>query len=334
MTADLLSDDILKLLEKGNLSPCYLFYGPEEFRRERVLSRIREEFLPESTRDFNLEICYGGEADPYDIMNRASSSPFMVSRRLIIVRRTEEFKAEQLEKFLPYLEEPVISTCLIFVSSRPDFKKRFYKKMRSSGWAVNFAALQPYQIGPWIRKTAKELGMNISRQACLYLQQIVGDRLDDIYSELFKLRLRYREGDVGEEEVRELAIHSRLYSIFELVNAISVKDRGESLSVLSRFLEEEDKRSGPLQIIGMINRQLGLLWRTKAMKEKGINSKQMASKLGVQPFAAGKLVKQSTHWSVNDLEYGISQLHRADRLLKSGSRPRPVLECLVLSLCG
>ena len=73
---------------------------------ERVLDKVREDFIPESARDFNMEICYGGETSPADIVNRAQSLPFMSQNRLMIVRRVEELKAAQLEVFLPYLDNP------------------------------------------------------------------------------------------------------------------------------------------------------------------------------------------------------------------------------------
>src|SRR4030043_154737 len=100
-----LPEDILKSLKRGELAPFYLFYGPDEFTLERVLARIRDEFLPGSSRDFNLELFYGGEAsaDPYDIISRAKTIPFLAGSRLIIVRRMEEFKSDQLDKFIPYL---------------------------------------------------------------------------------------------------------------------------------------------------------------------------------------------------------------------------------------
>ena len=334
MPGDLLPEDLIKSLDNGKLAPYYLFHGPDEFRMERTLSRIRESYIPETARDFNLEICYGGETDPNEILNHARTIPFMAANRLIIVRRTEEFTSDQLDKFLPYLEDPPDSTCLIFLSSRTDFKRKFYKKIRTSGLAVNFLELKSNQIVPWIKRAAKEMGLNIDVQACIYLQQVVGNRLRDLDSELVKLQLRYGSGDIGEEQVRELAIHGRIYSIFELMNAVSVKDRRESLSVLNRFLEEEDKRSGPLQVLGMLNRQIGLLWQTKVIIEKNGKTKDVASKLGLIPFSASNFIKQSKHWSSDELEEGILRLYRADRLLKAGSRPGPVLESLILSLCG
>ncbi|MFC1891465.1 DNA polymerase III subunit delta [Thermodesulfobacteriota bacterium] len=334
MAGDLKSEDILKALGNGKLEPFYLFFGPDEFMLERVLDKVRADFIPESARDLNVEICYGGETSPADIINRAQSVPFMAQNRLIIVRRVEELKADQLEVFLPYLDDPSPTTCLIFISSKTDFKRKFYKKIRSLGRSVKFAELREAQIIPWVKHTAKDLGLNMDGQACLYLHQIVGNGLRDLYAELVKLQIRYGNNKVGEDEIKELAISSRIYSIFELMNSISVKDRKGAITILNRFLEEEDKKGAPLQVIGMLNRQMRLLWQTKTIAEKGGNSKDAAKKLGLAPFSAGLFIKQSKHWSEDELERSFSLLYKADHLLKSGSRPKPVMENLIMSLCG
>ena len=332
MARDLLPEDVLKSLDKGQLAPFYLFYGLGEFRLEKVLDRIRSVFIPESVRDFNLEILYGDEANPDDILNRARSLPFMAQNRLMIIRRTERFGSDALKRFLPYLEEPVASTCLIFVSSKADFNKKFYKRIRELGRTVNFGQLTDHRVVPWIRQTAKELGLDIDGQACAYLHQIVGNSLRDLYAELEKLYLRYGKGSVGVEQVRELAIHSRIYTIFELMNSISEKKTAKALGVLNRFLEEEDKRIAPLKIIGMLNRQIRLLWQAKSILAKGGQTNDVAKELGLPLFSARNFVEQSRYWSVAEFERGLNLLYEADGLLKSSFRPRPVLENLVLTL--
>lgn len=284
MAGDLRPEDVTQALEKGKLAPFYLFYGPNEFIIERVLSRIKNNYIPENSRDLNMEICYGGETDPSDVVDRAQTLPFLASNRLIILRRTDAYKADQLNQFIPYLENPVDSTCLIFLSSKTNFKNKFYKKIRSFRLAVNFLELRNNQVVPWIMNTAREIGLSINRQGCVFLQELTGNRLRDIYSELQKLKLSYGEKQVGEKEVRELAINSRMYTIFELMDAFSVKNIPGMLSVLKRFLEEEDKRSAPLQIIGMLNRQIVLLWKVKVLNSKNANINEIASKLGIAPF--------------------------------------------------
>lgn len=331
---DLQPESVLNALEKGKLAPYYLFYGPGEFRLEKVLDRIRNDYVQESARDLNLELLYGDEISPSEVINHARSVPFLAPSRLIILRRTERIKAASLEHFLPYLDQPADTTCLVFISSKTNFSTKFYKKIKASGRAVHFMALKENQVVPWIKRMSKELNLQIDAQACTYLQQIVGNKLRDLYGELEKLRIRYGESRVGMDEVKGLVIHSRIYSIFELMDKISERNPAVSLGILKRYLEEEDPRAAPLQIMGMLNRQIRLLLQTKVILDQGGGKKDVAGKLHLVPFSAGKFATQSKKWSEKDLENGLRLLYGADGLLKSGSRPRPVLENLILSLCG
>jgi DNA polymerase-3 subunit delta len=334
MARDLAPEEVLKSLKEGNLAPFYLFHGPGEFRLEKVLDKIRSSFIPAAARALNVEVFYGGEKiDPAEIISRARSFPFLASNRLIIIRRTEKFRAADLEMFLPYLEEPVETTCLIFVSSKTDFRMNFYKRIRSLGRAVDFTNLSERQMVPWIKRTAEELGLKIDSEACAYLHQIVGNSLRELFAELEKLRLRYGEEVVGVEQVKELALHTRIYTIFELMKSISERKCPESLRILNRFLEEEDKLGAPLQILGMLNRQFRLLWQTKHILSKGGDKADVARTLGLPGFSAREFVAHSKVWSVKELEKGLGQLYQADGLVKSGSRPKPVLENVVFSLC-
>lgn len=331
---DLQPESVLKALEKGKLSPYYLFYGPGEYRLEMVLERIRKDYIPESSRDLNLEILYGDEISPAEVVNHARSIPFLAPNRLIILRRTERMNAASLEHFLPYMEQPVETTCMIFISSKTNFSTKFYKKFRASGRAVQFMDLKENQVVPWIKRLAKDMDLQIDSQGCSALQQIVGNSLRDLHAELEKLRIRHGKNPVGVEEVRNLAIHSRIYSIFELMDKVSEKKTAESLDVLNRFLEEEDKRAAPLQIMGMLNRQIRILLQTKAITDHGGGKKEVSKRLHLIPFSAGKFVMQAKKWSETELEKGLKLLYGADGLLKSGSRPQPVLENLIVSLCG
>ncbi len=335
MAGDLPYEDLLKSLEKGKLAPFYLFYGPEEFSLEKVLDRIRNDFIPPSTRDFNQEIFYAGEkTDPSEIISRARSLPFVTGNRLIIVRRTENFSTADLERFLPYLEKPVDTTCLIFVASKTDFRKSFYKRIKEQGQVVHFTKLRENQVVPWIRGAARELGLKIDGQASAYLHQIVGNSLRDLYAELEKLTIRYGGEMVGVEQVKGLAIHSRIYTIFELMNKVSERNCHDSLTVLNRFLEEEDKKDAPLRILGMLNRQIRIMWQTKSILTKGGQIKEMAKKLGLPNFSAREFARHAPNWSVQEMERALDLLYEADGLLKSGSRAKPVLENLIFGLCA
>jgi DNA polymerase-3 subunit delta len=340
MADDLQPDDVLKEARKGRAAPFYLFYGPGEFRMERVLATLRTLLVPEAARDFNLEVLYGDDKsgeqpiEPEGIINKASSVPFLAERRLIVLRRTESFTADQLEKFLPYLERPSPSTCLIFISSRTNFSTKFYQRFRSAGVAVLFEELRGKQIVPWIKKTASEdLGMTLDGEACAYLHAVVGNRPRELYSELEKLHLRYGK-TVSLDQVKEAVTHSRVYTVFELMDAVSIKDCGSSLRILKRYLEEEDPRDAPLGLISMLNRQVRLLWQTKAVLLKRGATQEVQKKTGLSGFPVKKLMEQAPRWTEEELESALVRLHWSDDRLKSGSSPRVILETLILSLCS
>jgi DNA polymerase-3 subunit delta len=340
MSGDLQPDDVLKAAKKGQVAPYYLFYGPGEFRMERVLAILKTMLVPEAARDFNLEVLYGDDKvgdqpiEPEQIINKASSLPFIAQRRLIILRRTGSFTTDQLERFLPYLEKPSPSTCLIFISLRTNFNTKFYKKFRSEGVAVLFDELKGNQIVPWIKRTAsEELGMTLDGEACAYLQAVVGNRPRELYSELEKLHLRYGK-TVSQAQVKEAVSHSRVYTIFELMDAVSTKDSGSSLRILKRYLEEEDPRDAPQGLIGMLNRQIRLLWQTKGVMVKRGGPQEVQKKTGLAGFPVRKLMEQAPRWTEQELQSALERLRWSDDRLKSGASSRVILETLILSLCS
>lgn len=330
MASDLNPEQVINQLKKGDMGPVYLFYGEDDFRLEKVLDTIRD-CVEEAARDFNLRTFHGDNASTADILDDACSLPFMSSNRVIIVRRVEKFSSSALESFLPYLENPVETTRLIFVSLKTDFKKKFYKKCRALGVAVHFKPLYDSQIPPWIKKTAADIGLKINREACEYLHGIIGNRLREIHTELEKLHLRHGDRPIGLSEIKESAIHSRVYTIFELMDHISSKDRDKSVSVLCRFLEEEG-RDAAFGIIGMLNRQMRLLFEAGSILESGGGQADVAKKIKVPPFLVKKIVQQSKKWTLDELERGLHLLHDADGLLKTGSQTDLVLEMLIISL--
>lgn len=333
MAGDLAPEDVLGQIKRGRWFPFYLFYGESEFLLEKVLEEMRELAVPEAARALNFRVFYGDEVTPVEVLDAARSIPFLADRRFLIVRRTEKIPTSGLEGFLPYLEDPVPSTCLVFVSGKPDFKRKFYRKIRETGRAVHFARLQDRQVVAWLRRMAKDLNLDMDAEAYAYLHQMVGTRLRDLHSEMEKLSIRFGGSHVGPDEIRDLAIQSRSYTVFELVDAVSFKKCAEALTVLRRFLEEED-RDGALKVLGMLNRQLRLLWDAGALSDSGKGSHEVAKKLGLPPGIGKKLVEQSRLWRPESIIQGFHRLYEADHRIKSGAPGPDVIVQLFLDLCA
>jgi DNA polymerase-3 subunit delta len=332
MPVEIAPDTVLTHLKKGRLNPVYLFYGPDDFHLENVLKNIRETFIPESARDFNLHI-FDGDAhvNPGDILDAARSLPFLSSNRLIIVRRTDHMNASDLQVLIPYVENPVDTTCLILVALKPDFRLKFFSGIRKRGHGVNFRELTDRQVVPWIKATAREMGLNIQTDACRHLQEMIGNHSRTLHTELEKLYLRHGRKEIGVDEIKELSIFSRLYTIFELMDEISRRQKARSLSVLNRYLEEEGNDAA-FGIVGMLTRQIRIIFQAKEFSSKRLPQSEMAKRLGVPGFVLGKVLDQARRWQEKDLEKALELLYQVDGRLKSGSRAPLVLENFVLSI--
>ena len=338
MQDEISPERILAQIDRGQSLPVCLLYGEGEFRMERFLIRLRENTLPESSRDLNLHVFYGGKPgspeyeSPAKIVETALSLPFLAEKRLIIVRRADDFPQSELDNFLPYLNKPVDTSLLVFQTTKVDFRKKFFKAIKETGVTINFKRLYDNQIIPWILRIAEEKGLSIERKACEYLQEVVGNRLRDLSSELEKIHLLFGDSRVGMEEVKAIAIHSRRYTVFELMDEISNKNRANSISFLRKFLEEEDNRA-PLGLLGMLERQIRLLWLTQSILGGGGDKKDVAADLHLQPFQVEKLSGQIKKWRAGELERALVLLHEADGLIKTGQDADLILENIAITLC-
>jgi DNA polymerase III subunit delta len=333
MVRDPVPAEIEKEIKQGCLAPFYLLHGANEFILEKTLERLKGT-LPESARPFNLEVFYGGECEPSDVMSRARSVPFLARNRLIIVRRCDAFGVEALDQFLAYLKSPVESTCLVFVCTKADFRRELFRTLRALGRAVHFEELREHQVPQWIARTAVELGLRMDAESASYLQQVAGNDPRDLCGELEKIRIRYGEGSVGLEKFKGMVSQHRSFTIFELVAVVSKRDSGAALVALSRFLEEEDKRGGPLRLLGMLNRQFRLLLQTREVLDNGGKKREVEELLGQARHSAGEFTAQARGWSIDELREALALLYEADGRMKTGSSPRLVIENVLLRLCS
>ena len=334
--ADLTPENVTKALEEGVLAPFYFFYGPEDFWLEITLDVIKKSLIPESLKEFNLETLYGGEISAAEIINRASLLPFMSARRLIIVRATQNFTKDNLDRFVAYVENPVDSACIIWVWSKPELSHLLCKRCRELGRAVHFRKLSDRQVYTWIQKRAGELGLVIERDAAAFLIQAVGSSLRDLFSELSKLSLRHPDSRIGVEEIKELATFSRLFTIFDLVDFVARRDAPRALRALTRLFDIQGRDSSSvLGILGMLARQIRLLVKTKEGLRGTGGKGGVAKKLRPLPqFVIEKCIDQEKVWDENELEKALLEFYHADGLIRAGSKGDLVVENLVFRLCS
>lgn len=325
---------VLEDIKRGNVPPFLLFFGPCQFIMERTVTRVREALVGEGAGEFNFQSFYVEKGDATlasEILEAAGTLPFMHGHRLILVRKTDRFSAKATERFLPYLDDPSPTTCLIFLSETAHFGTKFYKKFREKHATVRFDNPPERQLVPWVLNTARDLGLRMGEETAAMLVQLVGGRLIDLYGELEKLSISHRGEAIGAKEIKALGVAGREYNLFELMDAVSMQRTPESLRILECILAQD--RDASFSILGMLNRQLRLLFQARRVWERRGKAQELGKAVGLPPTIARRLLDQAALWPSGAVEEGISLLHWADRELKSGGDGPMVLRYLVLSLC-
>ncbi|RLB11574.1 MAG: DNA polymerase III subunit delta [Deltaproteobacteria bacterium] len=318
------------------IAPFYLFYGENEFQKDKAVEELKNKILAKSSNiELNYRVFYADEisADTSSVFNFINSFPFMADKKIAVIKNVDKLSNELLDRFLNYIQNPSDFVSIVFLAEKPDFKISFFKYIKDSGNAIYFKQLNEAETIAWIHKTAKQMGLDISHDACVYLFLTVGNNLYELHSELQKLFSFYgKENKIGVEEIKSIISPSRDYSIFDLVDNVAFKRLPEALKALNNYLEREGKEKA-LLVLNMLIRQLTLLQKTKIVLRTG-DKKKLQKKLHLYSFLVNKLVEQNRFWTEEEIEKAFDLLSEADLLIKSGSPPTLVLEQLITSLCS
>ena len=351
-----------KSLERKLISPVYLFYGEETYLRDKYLRKFMA-LIPEEVRDFNMDIIDARETDIGNIVNLASTLPFMAEQRTVIIKNAEFFKSRKKsgaedkadtkngkadtkngkvdakndkvnpvdEVLLKYLENPPTTTCLIFCSDSVDKKRRTYKTLEKNGQIVEFVPLKGQQLNEWIDRRARNLGKIIEPAGMAGLITSAGNNLWQLNAELEKLSSYTRTEKITAADVGLMVSKTTELSIFELVDAIAERNRASAIKMAREmvFLGEPI-----IRILFMIARQFRLLLLTKTLLQHGNPEKSLAGLLQAHPFVAQKCAKQARNFSVQELKAAMEKILTADSDIKSGKQEAVLaLELLIISLC-
>jgi DNA polymerase-3 subunit delta len=311
-------------------APVYLIVGEEDLLRDRAVGTLKTAVLGDN-QDFNCDVFYGDEATGADIVNCASEVPVFAERRLVIVKTAEKLSARDGEPLLNYLASPMDSTTLAFVSPKLDGRLKFSQAVTRAGVVVDCAPLREVQLLPWIAQEAGQLNVRLEPEARHVLMEMSGGSLYGILRELEKLAAYVdSERPVTPADVYLLRGMEPGASVFDLTLAIAEGHRGRALSILARNLEAGE---APLRILGSLVWQYRRLWKVKELVRQGGRDGEAARTLRMDPAKVRAFLGQ---FSDEHLQRALHLFLQSDAQLKGAgsSRPKMVLERLLLRLCG
>lgn len=323
--------DLLMDLKAGKVAPLYYLCG-ERYPMERAVTAIRQAALGGDATAFNYDALRADEHGVESIIAAAKTMPMLGAMRLVQVREMHVLPAKELNKLLPYVQDPSPTTCLLMLADKADLRLKIFGELKKRGVVQRFDPLKDRQVPDWLGGEARRAGITLAPGAAERIADAVGTDMAQLSSALDRLSLYAGAGQkVTPNHVDDLLAQTRQHSIFELTNAVGRGQRREALLVLRRMLQ--DKEPG-VKIVVMLARHLRQIWSAKELKEEGQQPKAIASRVGIHPYFVQDVLRQAQRFSWPVLRRTHRALFEADRSLKSSRlSDANVLEQLVMELC-
>lgn len=326
---------LINSLARGQVAPVYLFYGEEEYLKEKAVAKFKEHLLPQAV-DFNLDVLDGEETELTTVVSLAENLPFMAERRLVIVKNAPWFKgkakgsADQSSgedksagkegPLLNYLNQPAPTTCLIFVTGDSvDRRKKLFKAVESAGKAVDFKALKANEMAAWVTNQVKARGKKIDAMAVRALVEANGKLgLLNLANEVEKLITYVGEAkDISLTDVQQVGVTNLEQNIFTVVDEAVSGNTAQAITGIKELLALKEQ---PVKILAMLARQFRLAIQVEALVRTGCPEREVAGKLGLHDFVVRKALAQARKSSTAKLEWALERLAAMDAEIKKGQQ--------------
>ncbi|MFW5955483.1 MAG: DNA polymerase III subunit delta, partial [Rhodothermales bacterium] len=271
---------------------------------------------------------YASEAEVRQVLGLCASYPVMAQRRVVIIREFEKLEENRL--FTSYAEHPNGTAVVLLVcTSKPNLSTHPYRALKQHGAAVEFKALRDREMPGWVSSRLKSLGFSIEPRALQIVTDFVGTDLRVAAGELEKIITYAGESDtITLDHVIAASGQTREFSVFELQKAVGEQRLTDAVRIGERLLQMASNPAGEaLMIVAILTAYFSKLWRMLPYQAQHMPEREMAGKLGVNPYFIGDyLTGLRLHGPVG-IERAFRVLLAADYELKGGAvrDPRTVL---------
>lgn len=214
--------------------------------------------------DFNLEILHGDRDDAEKIFESCSTLPLGSDRKLVIVRRLEEYSEDSFRQIQNYCESPSPSTTLVLLwnvklTQKMMINEDLIRQIEAmpGGWLIKCWPLTNDRRLDWIRTTAREKGKNILGDAAEFLSKEGGNSLNEIQSEMEKIFLFLGDKKTIEiSDVKECMSFRRDQSVWDLANNLEQGKLQKAGQALEHCLEQGEDPIGLLNLMARSCRRM------------------------------------------------------------------------------
>lgn len=302
-------------IKTNKFSPVYLLYGEEDYLRKMYKDNLKIGIIGD---DLTMNYSYyeGKNIDVTEVIETARTLPFFSDKRLIIVENSEFFEVQnQLSDSISSFPE---STHIVFVQEKVDKRTKLYKQIKKLGTVSEFKELSEKNLILWVASLLKKDNKKITGQTVNYLLEKTGLSMVNLQNEIEKLVCYALERDViTKEDVDAVCVEQTEGKIFQMIDAITVKDKDTALKYYYDLLELKES---PMSILFLLSRHFKILIQIKDLNKLGFSNPDAGKKAGVNPYFVGKYLTQARKIPMNKLKYNLDLCNETDGNIKKGNQ--------------
>jgi len=284
--------------------------------------------------DLSVEDFWGDDVDLDAVTSACVTPPFLVDRRVVVLRDAGRFSTEDLAPLLAYLDNPLPTTALVVAAGGGRMAQKLVAAVKKVGRVIATGAGRDTR--GWIESQLKQAPLRLDSAARAALAEHLGQDLGRLPTLVDTLVAAHGEGaSIGVADLAPYLGEAGGVAPWDLTDAI---DRGETeaaLRALHRLLVAGDR--DPLVVLSILHRHVGPV---VTLDGSGVTSEnQAATVLGIEggrsTFPAKKALATLRRWGSDGAARAIQLVADADLDLRGESTwpAETVLEVLVARLC-
>jgi len=316
-------------IKKRKFKPVYYFFGEDSYNLTFALHTLEEVFTPLLLSEFDKETIYSEDRSITDILGLATSFPFGSEKKLIIVREAEKIRDKKPLK--NYADTPAEFTVLALFhnGSITNLKSEPFKTLAENNFLFESKELKGRNLIDWLISAATEKGKKLSEENAQVLVDIAGENRSMLEDQLEKICVYLnKEKEITIESIQKVSSELKQFNIFDLQNAIGLKDKSKALNVANNLL---DNGAEPTFIISMLTRYFIGLAKITELKTKNISVQEAARIVGTHHFYYPGYVKARTLYSDQKLVEVFRALLKADVSVKTTSSGNKTIITLLIA---
>ncbi|MEO0895114.1 MAG: DNA polymerase III subunit delta [Bacteroidota bacterium] len=311
---------IMSDIKAGKIKPVYYLHGEEGFFIDKIVKALDEPgvVLNPGEESFNREVLYGPDTNISKIVNACRSFPMMATHRLVILKEAHRLNKADNEKLTKYLEQAVASTVFIMVykDRKAGLNKAGVAAVKKVG--VDFHAKKLYErdVQGVVDGMLKDSGFQLEPGLASILVTNLGLNLNLIENELdkmFVLLKATKQSKLSKEFVYEMINVDKEFNVFELVNALSLRQSNRAHMIIDR-LSRNTKINPPTLVVSGLFRFFHHVALVHKFRFRDANS--IKDQLKVNYFQAKDYLAGSQKYDLARTYRNLGFIEETDRMLK------------------